>query len=155
LFRWNYWFTMMVRMSLMLGRHCVGDILDRVDVLTAGDFSFVRFFLIEMMQLYDKMKSLRWDRGDHEETVIGGYMNIAARQAAHGKRLEERKAVQDFLKEFERYEHTDVDFDFAGIRWMSDGRWGENHPCEDLWDPVWEKKGGIYRLYGVSIETVG
>ncbi|KAK0156923.1 hypothetical protein PV328_012118, partial [Microctonus aethiopoides] len=38
----------------------------------------------------------------------------------------------------------DFFYDWVGIQWMHLGRWGEDHPCENLGDPIWDVAGAIH-----------
>lgn len=41
----------------------------------------------------------------------------------------------------------DFYFDYCGIRWMNDGRWGMNHPSDDPSGAFWSDSGAIYNFY--------
>ncbi|KAK0075409.1 hypothetical protein PV326_011618, partial [Microctonus aethiopoides] len=44
----------------------------------------------------------------------------------------------------------EVDFDFLGIRWMQDGRWGRDHPAVTYMPWVTAEMVSIYQFYGID-----
>ncbi|KAK0072186.1 hypothetical protein PV325_011756 [Microctonus aethiopoides] len=40
-------------------------------------------------------------------------------------------------------------FDYCGILWMLQGKWGKDHPCEHPGDSFWDVPGAIYSFYEI------
>ncbi|KAK0073460.1 hypothetical protein PV326_013387 [Microctonus aethiopoides] len=45
----------------------------------------------------------------------------------------------------------DYYYDYVGIEWLHLGRWGQDHPSEDIGSPVWMIPGVIYLIYSGDI----
>ncbi|KAK0076539.1 hypothetical protein PV325_005229 [Microctonus aethiopoides] len=98
------------------------DAVTWVDALGVRDVRLVRHILVGVMHLYDTIRSLRWECDIREEVVVGGYISIAAWRAAQARRVVKREEACEVWEESGRISGSDVAYDFAGIRWMQDGR---------------------------------
>ncbi|KAK0073461.1 hypothetical protein PV326_013388, partial [Microctonus aethiopoides] len=119
---WGYWFHVMVHMVETFRRIKFRDAVTWVDALGVRDVRLVRHILVGVMHLYDTIRSLRWECDIREEVVVGGYISIAAWRAAQARRVVKREEACEVWEESGRISGSDVAYDFAGIRWMQDGR---------------------------------
>ncbi|KAK0156823.1 hypothetical protein PV327_011590, partial [Microctonus hyperodae] len=132
LIKWQYWFQLMLYIGSLLGRYCViGDFYEWADSLTPGELDFLYGFRQDAYHLLELVVSARWD-APVREVVPKGMISIRQRQEDHRARKALRK-LGGMLMEDLGYSVWDHDYyyDYCGIRWMTEGRWGQYHPCSD------------------------
>ncbi|KAK0072869.1 hypothetical protein PV326_014038 [Microctonus aethiopoides] len=71
------------------------------------------------------------------------------------QRRRERQWHREDLQAFEENLRLPIgaeeeDFDFLGIRWMQDGRWGQDHPAINYMPWVTAEMMSIYQFYGID-----
>lgn len=82
---------------------------------------------------------------------LRGFINVKAMR----QRRRERQWHQEDLRVFEENLRLPIgaeeeDFDFLGIRWMQDGRWGQDHPAINYMPWVTPGVISIYQFYGID-----
>ncbi|KAK0070789.1 hypothetical protein PV325_014076, partial [Microctonus aethiopoides] len=81
---------------------------------------------------------------------LRGFINVRAMR----QRRRERQWCREDLQAFKENLRLPIgaeeeDFDFLGIRWMQDGRWGQDHPAINYMSWISAGTVSIYQFYGI------
>ncbi|KAK0160487.1 hypothetical protein PV328_007894 [Microctonus aethiopoides] len=105
---------------------------------------------------------LVWDKMDAEATQYEQPVDDASDSGSDAEELgplSELDARTALHEETSRLMHVlglsnlcgDYYYDYVGIEWLHLGRWGQDHPSEDIGSPVWMIPGVIYLIYSGDI----
>ncbi|KAK0076690.1 hypothetical protein PV326_010586, partial [Microctonus aethiopoides] len=79
---------------------------------------------------------------------IEAYICIRKMEKIREERKKERETGEKLSKELGNVAWAgDFYFDYCGIRWMTEGRWGMDHPSGDPTGLIWSNPGEIYDYY--------
>ncbi|KAK0157289.1 hypothetical protein PV328_011047 [Microctonus aethiopoides] len=93
-------------------------------------------------------RHLQLRRKDRFEIEIDGDICIRKMEKIREERKKEREAGEKLSKELGNIAWAgNFYFDYCGIRWMTEGRWGMDHPSGDPTGLIWSRPGEIYNYY--------
>ncbi|KAK0169326.1 hypothetical protein PV328_012200, partial [Microctonus aethiopoides] len=105
-------------------------------------------FQLELLVPVDVIYRLTAPEAPKRPIKIKGYICIEEMERIRKDRKAKRDEGGKLMKELGLVSWSgDIYFDYCGLRWMMEGKWGLDHPSSDPSGVFWSQPNIIYDIY--------